>query len=174
VYDLPVLICQFVVGVFHLPASTRSCVDRFRAPPSGFKEQGVSPLQPRLLELLRSVNFGGGAKLTADDLEGIGITLRLLPTPIPADASAEERKRRTAPQQGRAIAGAVVQVLPQHPVRATYHHALHIRYCATIEEEQDCGFMRFLILGQIKFMACQSAFHSTHQLSWQHRSVSVR
>jgi len=121
------------------------------------------------LELLRSVNFGG-AKLTTDDLEGIGVTLRLLPNPIPADASADERKRRTAPQQGRVIAGAVVQVLPQHPVRATYHHALHILFCATDKKEQDCGFMRFLILGQIKFMACQSAFQHTHRQLSQRRS----
>jgi hypothetical protein len=119
-------ICQFVVDVFHLPPPTHACVDRFRAPPSRFKEQGISPLQSRLLALLRSVSFGGVAKLTVGDLEGIGITLRLMPSPIPEDATLAVRKKLTAPHFGRVIAGAVVQVRPQQPVRATFHHALHI------------------------------------------------
>jgi hypothetical protein len=155
------LLCQFVVDVFHLPPSIRSCVDLFLAPPSGFKEQGESSLQSRLLKLLRSVNFGSADKVTQEELKGIGITVRLMPSPIPAGASAAQREALTAPHRGEVIAGAVVQVRPQQPVRATYHHALHITYCGTAKQEQDCGIMRFLILGQIKFMACQSAF-TTH------------
>ncbi len=144
--------------MFHLPAPSQA-LDRFRAPPSKFDKVGVSPLQPRLLKLLQSRDFGGHSSVTLGDLEGIGILLRRMKEPIPADATPDQRKERTRPHLGDTIAGCVVQVRPMQPVRATHHHALHILYCATAFVEEDTGFMRFLILGQVKFMACQTDRH---------------
>lgn len=144
---------QYVVDVFHLPPPDQSVMShqRFNKPPWLKTEE--SPLQPLLLKLLRS-EFG--PHITKNHLEGVGILLRRLKQPLAAAATVEQRTQATGPKQGVVVAGLVMQVRPYQPVEGTRHQAFHILYCATAEGEKGKGFMKFLILGQVTYMACQS------------------
>ena len=148
---------QLLFDVFSLPLTTFDG-PAYLHPPSSYDHE--SPLQRPLYRLLKSRNQR--TTLRQSDLCGYGVLLRVMPQNKPAGAADEQLAQLTDAGEGEAVAGCSLRLLLEvklngavkgaHPTR---HHALHVQFASTKKGREDRGYMRLLMLGQVRLMAGQ-------------------
>jgi hypothetical protein len=146
---------QLLIDVFPLPPAA-SDGPAYLRPPSSYQHE--SPLQRPLYRLLKSRSEG--TELRQSSLCGYGVLLRMMPQNKPAGASEAQLAQLTAADRGIPVAGCTLQLLLEVKVQGAkgcthtaLHHALHVQFAATKKGQEDRGYMRLLLLGQVRLMA---------------------